>query len=533
MKKIISPWGFSPMPLPQHYNSQELNALFQQGNFGAIAEKSHLFLKNNPKNPDVMSLVGVACARAGQLPKAKSYFERATKLTPKTPSVWNNYGKILIDLGETSLAQESFKKALQLNPDYPDALNGYGNVLMDLGQIQDAVQSYQKLLAINPDHPDGQINLAQAYMAQGEFEAAKKEFLNLIKKNPRHAEAHHQLSRIQRYEKGDDHIKAMQTVLASPNPSVKETVLINHGLGKACADLKDYPEAFAHWKAGNEAFKKTINYDFAEDQEVFDCLHQWAKNMPPLFGSGTLKRKPIFILGMPRSGTSLVEQILSGHSEVYAAGELDAMALAVRKNVLSDPNKSLSRLNKSVLKTIRDAYIKDINALPTDRGIITDKMPLNFKWISIIRTIFPDAAILHLKRHPMAICFSNFRYFFQSHGMRYSNDLMDIGRYYLAYDELMQRHMADHGDAITTIDYEALTQNPKQHIENLLKTLGLEWQDACLNIEKNKRSVKTVSNVQIRSSIYTKSSEEWQNYEDQLKPLKNMLMPVLDRDGWH
>ena len=159
-------------------------------------------------------------------------------------------------------------------------------------------------------------------------------------------------------------------------------------------------------------------------------------------------------------------------------------------------------------------------------------MPLNFKWISIIRAIFPDAPILHLKRHPMAVCFSNFRYFFQSHGMRYSNDLMDIGRYYLAYDQLMQRHMADHGDAITTIDYEALTQNPKQHIESLLKTLGLEWQDACLNIEKNKRSVKTVSNVQIRSSIYTKSSEEWQNYEDQLKPLKDMLMPVLDRDGW-
>ncbi len=524
------------MPSPQHYSLQELNALFQQGNFGVIAEKSQLFMKNNPKNPDVMSLLGVACVRIGQLQKAKSYFEQATKLTPKTPSVWNNFGKILTDLGETSLALESYEKALQLNPDYPDALNGYGNVQMNLGQIQEAVQSYQKLLALNPDHPEGQINLAQAYIVQGEFAAAKKEFLTLLEKHPRHAEAHHQLSRIQRYEKGDDHIKAMKAVLASPKPSVKETVLINHGLGKAHADFKDYTAAFAHWQAGNQAFKKMINYDFAEDQEVFDRLHQWADHLSssvsPSFGSGALKRQPIFILGMPRSGTSLVEQILSGHSKVYAAGELDAMALAVRKHALSQPQKSMPRLNKSVLKTIRESYIKDINALPSDRGIITDKMPLNFKWISIIRAIFPDAPILHLKRHPMAVCFSNFRYFFQSHGMRYSNDLMDIGRYYLAYDELMQRHMADYGDAITTIDYEALTQNPKQHIETLLKTLGLEWQDACLNIEKNKRSVKTVSNVQIRSSIYTKSSEEWQNYEDQLQPLKDMLMPILDRDGW-
>ena len=520
------------MPLSQDYSLTRLNDLFQRGNFSEIAEKSRLFHKQNPKNADAMSLLGVAFVRMRQYEKAKYFLEKVTKLSPKLPAAWNNYGNVLTNLREIDTAKRVFEKALQLNPDYPDALNGYGNVLMDLGQIQDAIQSYQKLLELNPDHPEGQINLAQAYIAQGEFAPAKAEFLSLIKKAPRHAEAHHQLSRIQRYEKDDDHIKAMQTVLASPNPSVKETVLINHGLGKAHADLKEYAKAFGYWQVGNQVFKTTINYDFAEDQEVFDRLHQWAESMPILSGPSALKRQPIFILGMPRSGTSLVEQILSGHSEVYAAGELDAMALAVRKFALSQPKQSMPRLNKSVLKTIREAYIKDINALPTDRGMITDKMPLNFKWISIIRAIFPDAPILHLKRHPMAICFSNFRYFFQSHGMRYSNDLMDIGRYYLAYDQLMQRHIADHGDAITTIDYEALTQNPKQHIENLLKTLGLEWQDACLNIEKNKRSVKTVSNVQIRSSIYTKSSEEWQNYEKELQPLKDMLMPILERDGW-
>ena len=524
--------GFSSMPISQNYSPQKLNTLFQRGNFTEIVEKSRLFQNQNPKNADVLSLLGVACVKTRQFEKAKPYFEMATKLAPKTPSVWNNFGNILADLGETSQARASYEKALQLNPDYPDALNGYGNVLMHLGEIQDAVEPYQKLLAINPNHPEGQVNLAQAFIAQGEFDAAKKEFLSLIKKAPRHAEAHHQLSRIQRYEKGDDHIKAMQAVMKMPNPSAKETVLINHGLGKAHADLKEYSKAFGYWQAGNQAFKKTINYDFAEDQEVFDRLHQWAESMPILSGPGALKRQPIFILGMPRSGTSLVEQILSGHSKVYAAGELDAMALAVRKNVLSDPNKSFSRLNKAVLKTIRESYIKGINVLPTDCGMITDKMPLNFKWISIIRAIFPDAPILHLKRHPMAICFSNFRYFFQSHGMRYSNNLMDIGQYYLAYDQLMQRHIADHGDAITTIDYEALTQDPKQHIETLLKTLGLGWQDACLNIEDNKRSVKTVSNVQIRSSIYTKSSEEWKNYEKELQPLKQLLMPVLERDGW-
>ena len=519
------------MSISSQYSLQRLNALFQQQQYEAIVKDAKAFQKSNPNNADVMSLLGVAFVRLRHYDQAKYCLEKVTLLAPHLPAAWNNLGNVLSTLSEKKPARNAYEKALALNPDYPDALNGYANVLMDLGQIDLSVETYEKLLALNPNHPEGQINLAQAYMAQGEFDQAKTQFHHIITNNPRHAEAHQQLSRIHRYQSGDDHINAMHTVLTMPNPTAKEVVLINHGLGKAYADLKDYPKAFGHWQAGNKAFKDTINYDFSEDQAVFDRLHQWADHLSSSGSSlralGSLKRQPIFILGMPRSGTSLIEQILSGHSTVYAAGELDAMGLAIRKNALT-----LSRLNKAMLKTIRDYYINEINALPTDRAIITDKMPLNFKWISVIRAIFPDAPILHLKRHPMAVCFSNFRYFFQSHGMRYSNDMLDIGRFYLAYDDLMQRHMADHGDAVTVIDYEALTQDPKHHIANLLQGLGLEWQDTCLKIEDNKRSVKTVSNVQIRSSIYTKSSEEWQNYDKALQPLKDMLMPILDRDGW-
>ena len=509
------------------YSVDQLVALFKGQQWDKIVKNAEGFKRAHSDHIDVLTMLAVTFAKNKQLDKAKGLFEQVTTIAPKLPSAWNNLANAQRDLGFIKDSQRSYEKALALAPQYPEAMNGYANVLMDLGQIDQSVEIYEGLLALNPDHPEGRINLAQAYTAQGQFDRAKQQYVDVLKKHPRHADAHQRFSRLHRYQQGDDHIKAMQSVLAMPNPSVKEAVLVNHGLGKAYADLKNYSKAFGHWQAANKAFKDTINYDFKDDQDVFDRLHQWAGAMPMIGAVGSLKRQPIFILGMPRSGTSLVEQILSGHNQVYAAGELDALGLVIRKNALSMP-----RLTKAGLKTIRDYYISEINTLPTDRPLITDKMPLNFKWISVIRAIFPEAPILHLKRHPMAVCFSNFRYFFQSHGMRYSNDLMDIGRYYFAYDQLMQRHMADHGDAITTIDYEALTQNPTQHIENLLKTLGLEWQDACLNIEKNKRSVKTVSNVQIRSSIYTKSSEEWQNYEDQLKPLKEMLMPILERGGW-
>ena len=329
------------MSKSQKYNLQQLNALFQQGHFVEIAQKSQSFLKNNPGNADVLSLIGVAHTRSGQLEKAKTYFKKATMLKPESAQVFNNLANAQRETGFSKDALVSYEKALQLNPQYQQALNGYGNVLMDLGLIQDAIVSYQKLLKLNPDHPEGQINLAQAFIAQGEFDHAKSEFQRLLEKNPRHAEAHQQFSRIHRYQDGDDHIKAMQSVLAMPNPSAKETVLINHGLGKAHADLKDYPKAFEYWQTGNRAFKDVIKYGFTEDQEVFDRLHQWADHLSSsgvsLGTSGAMRRQPIFILGMPRSGTSLIEQILSGHSTVYAAGELDAMGLAVRKNALSPP----------------------------------------------------------------------------------------------------------------------------------------------------------------------------------------------------
>ena len=484
------------------YNIAKLLDLYKKSKFSKIVKNSNTFIKKYPNYPDVETILGVAEAESGNLRKAKEHFKNVTNLTPTSHQAWFNLGFTEQKLLHINLAEKAYLKAIEIRPNYPEAIMGYVNIMI----------------------------------MKGEFDKSKSLLSKLLKQHPRHAEAHQQFSRINKYKKDDEHINKMQIILKMPNLSVKETVLINHGLGKARSDLKEYSLAFRHWQIGNEAFKKNINYDFEEDRSLFNYLHRCADYFssikPNSIDTKTLIRRPIFIIGMPRSGTSLLEQILSGHSKIYGAGELDTLGFAIQKNILSKPQFSQIKFNNLTLRKIRDFYINDINALPTECELVTDKMPLNFKWISFIRAIFPNAPILHLKRHPMAVCFSNFRYFFQSKGMRYSNCLLDIGRYYMAYDKLMRRFILDHGDAIKTIDYEALTQDPKLQITNLLASFNLEWQEACLKIEDNKRAVKTVSNIQIRNSIYTNSSEEWKHYKEELAPLKDMLMPILERDGW-
>jgi len=519
--------SFIGMTMNKRTHIDQLRMLFHKQQFQMIEKQADQFKKNNPKSYEVLTILGVTFSQLGKLEKAMLYFEQALHVKPDYAQSHNNLANSQRKLGLLLKSLHSYDKALTINPEYTEALNGRGAVLWDLGRIDDAIENFQKVILLSPDHVESSINLVYAYEAKGNFDQAKNWLIALLKKNLRNADAHHQYSRIHRYNEGDPHIEAMEQVLKIANRSLKETVLIHHALGKAHADLKNYKTAFDHWIKANHAFKKSIGYEFQTDQMVFDAIKKWGDVVNHYQFDAPHDKRPIFILGMPRSGTSLIEQILSGHSEVFGAGELNSLGRNIRQLQFFKQG-----IRKSVLKQISQNYIDDLRYLPTDKSLITDKMTLNFKWIGVIRAIFPEAPIFHLKRHPMAVCFSNFRNFYRDQGVSFSHDLMDIGRFYLAYDALMQHWYQLYGEAITTVDYEKLTGNPKEEIAKLLQVVGLDWQDACLKIEDNKRSVKTVSNTQIRQKIYTKSSEEWRHYEEELAPLKEMLMPILERDGW-
>ena len=504
---------------------QMLSDLFRQNKNVEIINKANAFRRANAGNETVMMMLGVSYAKAGDMTNAIADFNRALRINPKSAQAHNNLANAQRNIASYHDALVTYDKAIALNPDYFEAHNGRASVLMDLGRIDEAVSVFRDLHIKAPDDLKVMLNLGQGLISLGEFDEAQPVLEAILNRDPAHADAHFQLNRIIRYTGDEDHINQMKDVLKAPKNHVKTVVLLNYALGKAHADMKDTNAAGEFWQQANATYKDWANYDFDEDQQKFDRIASWSdlpQLSPPV---GKDIKTPIFIVGMPRSGTSLVEQILSGHDKVYAAGELETLGVLVKDHALHH-----NRLSKSILRGMRDRYLDDIGKHPTSSPFITDKMPVNFRWVGLIRAMMPDAPIIHLKRHPMAICFSNWRHFFI--GMRYTHDLEDIGRYYLAYDELMQRFEEQHGDAIISVDYEALTASPREHIETLLSRLGFDWQESCLKVEDNKRSVKTVSNVQIRQKIYTKSSEEWMRYEHHLGPLKNILMPVLERDGW-
>lgn len=513
----------------RRFSAEDLIALFRAHRLDVIISHAKQFSKANPKNHDVMTILGIVYQQKGFQDASLDCFRQAARLAPQTPEMHNNLGNALRSHGLHEAALDAFDKAISLRQDYAQAHNGRGAVLSDLGAASEAANAYERVLALQPDNLMAMRNLGQVLTQLGQLDAARESFSKVLSRNPNDAEAHYHFSSLKRYTSADDnHINQMKQQLAVSAQDARNTVMLGYGLGKASADLKDTAAAFDYWKLANTAFRKQIGYSFRSDAEIFNTIRRWNDTMPVLKHTDDAEETPVFILGMPRSGTSLVEQILAGHSQVHAAGELDFLQLAIKRHCLEK-----QQLSMADLKAVRAYYRQALNRINTGKAFVTDKMPLNFRWIGLIRAMFPEAPIIHLKRHPMAVCFSNFRYFFQSQGMRYSNDLEDIGRYYLHYDQLMQLFHDHHGDAIITVDYAQLTENPESMIRDLLATLGLEWQENCLRIETNQRAVSTASSIQIRNKIYTKSSEEWKNYEHQLEPLLNMLEPVLKRDGWH
>jgi len=506
---------------------EQLKQLYLQGRFDEIVRNAKAFSKANPKNHVVFTILGVAFAKSGLTKSSVECFRRVVRLCPDSAEAFNNLGNALRSQGQHKDALLAFDQAIQLKPDYAQAHNGRASTLSDLDNFEECIKSFEKVLELDPKHVMAMDNLGQAYQNLGDFSKAENMYRLAIEIEPGYAEAHYHLSQVHRYTVEDGHFEQMQARFRENHPDIKEKVFLNFALGKACADIRDYDRAFEHWAAGNSAFKMKIGYHPEKDEVIFQRIRGWSEKLPKLDHEDISELKPVFILGMPRSGTSLVEQILSGHSRVHAAGELVHLARGVDKFCADKDH-----LTRQMLKNIRSYYRQNISGMGQGKQFITDKTPLNSRWIGLIRTIFPDARIIHLKRHPMAVCFSNFRYFFQSEGMSYSNSLDDIGRYYLQYDKLMEFWYEKYPGDIITVDYARLTENPRGEIENLLSRLDLEWQESCLEIEKNQRAVTTVSNTQIRSKIYAKSSEEWRHYEAHLAPLKKMLDPILKRQGW-
>ena len=482
----------------------------------------------DPPQEQVDALISMY--HSGQIEELEQYCKALLRSYPRSLSILNLLGTALQVQGKHREAVDTFDKAIEYRPDSADAYSNRGNALKELRLFEEAVASYDKAIQLKPDYPEAYHNRGNALNGLGQLEEAAASYEKAIYYKPEFASAHLNLSALKEYTPDDPQLEAMERLLADTRLSESARTELYFAVAKSYEDLGQYDRSFEYLGEGNRLRKKELRYNIADDRKLFASIKRLASagtSVPDVESDKTASIEPLFVVGMMRSGTSLVEQILATHTQVHGAGELETINQLVTPLFTDSLDKSGLEAEASLpivdWSSVRSTYLGALEALEVDERIITDKMPLNFRWIGIILSAFPESKIIHLKRDPMATCWSIYKHYFSSSGNGYAYDLGDLAEYYKLYADLMAFWHERYPNAIYDVRYEHLTENQEEETHRLLEFCNLEWQEECLNFHKTKRLVKTISATQVRREMYRGSSEAWKKFERHLQPLGKAL----------
>ena len=455
--------------------------------------------------------LGNTLKELGRLDEAETSYTQAIALKPDLAEAHSNLGNTLKELGRLDEAEASYTQAIELKPDFAGAHYNLGNTLKELGRLDEAEASYKQAIALKPDLPKAHSNLGNTLKELGRLDEAEASYKQAIALKPDYARAHRHLTLMKRFDAQDEQYSRMQELYLDKNISEEQRCHINFGLAKACEDLGVFEQAFVHYTEGNLLRKKLLNYDINQDVELFRQIKSnYSRIEHNSLEPDKLSKNitPIFIVGMPRSGTTLVEQIISSHSKVTGAGELyfaTQFGAAIATGFSEAKDESL--LN------FRGKYLKKLQNFSNGNLIVTDKMPQNFRYLGLLAATFPEAKIVHVKRTPAAVCWANYKQYFSSKDIGYCYAIDDVLSYYNLYENLMEFWAKRLSKRIYNLDYELLTINQESETRQLIEYLGLDWDKNCLSPQNNTRSVATASNLQVRQKVYQGSSEQWKKYE--------------------
>jgi len=480
-----------------------------------------------PNFIEAYAQLGAALMELGRHEEALVCLRKIIALDPRQPEPHNNLGLTLLQLGRSEAAMSAFEKALALKPDFVEALNNLGNTLGELERWEEAVRYFERALALEPGFADARYNLGKTLAELGRLEEARAAYEHAIVLTPKRPDIHISLSNIKRFQEGDPEIAAME-VLAQNEASLleEERIDLHFAMAKAYDDLHWHALAFEHMKKGNVLKRASIAYD--EKHELDRLAARAAVFTRDMIetrrGGGDPSELPVFILGMPRSGTSLVEQVLASHPRAFGAGELPFLSerSGTGKTEWESPER-VATLSDEDLQQFGSRCVARLRSLAPQADRITDKMPGNFQHIGLIYLTLPQARIIHVRRDPRDTCLSCYSWLFES-GLEFTYDLGELGRYYRAYEAMMAhwRAVLPEG-AMLEVQYEALVGNFEEEARRILEHCGLEWDERCLEFHKTKRRVRTASAVQVRQPLYKSSIGRWQPYKEQLRPLLDAL----------
>ena len=489
------------------------------------------FLQNNKRHVEGMCLLAEIGMELKIYDDAEFLLASALELSPNNIAVRSQYLNLLIRLGKYKLADQQVDNLLHKQAKNLSFKVAKANVLTGLGEVEQAIDLFEQVISQDNSIAGFHLQLGHALKAKGDINRAVSAYQYAYQLKPDYGDAYWSLANTKTYRFNDEEIAQMQLLQENHELALIDSIQLHFATGKAFEDKKDYEKAFKAYQQGNDLQHKQSGFDIRKiEQQVTSQMKYCTRELFESRGHlGLNAPDPIFVVGLPRAGSTLIEQILASHSQVDGTMELhNILGLASRlrgRSQSSEENqypKNLNEINSDFFERFGQQFISETKAYREKAPYFIDKMPNNFLHIGLIRLILPNAKIIDARRSPMACCFSGFKQLF-AEGQDFSYKLEDIGRYYQAYLKLMNHWNKVLPGYVLTVNHEDIVDDLETQVRRMLDFCGLEFEQSCIDFHKTKRNIKTPSSEQVRQPIYKSATEQWQHFEQYLAPLKQTL----------
>lgn len=499
----------------------------RQGRLGEAIAQLRRAVEIRPGSAEALTLLGAVLIDLGDAAAARDVLLRARRLAPASAEAHGNLGVAWVELGELAAAEPHLRRAVALAPASADVHLGLGRLLQERRRPQEALACFDRALELRPDFAEALASRAGVLQVLGRFAEAGAAAERAFALQPRNGRIGYGLAQARRLAAGDERIARLEELWRHLPQDAPDRIPLCFALGKVYDETGRRDEAFSAWLEGNRLKRGRVRFDLAELCAFAGRLRSTfgPAEMPPA-ATGDPSDLPILIVGMPRSGTTLVEQILASHPQVHGAGELEALA-EVAVSLPGGYPQGVAALAAPALRRAGDAYVSRLRALAPRAGRVCDKAPQNFFHLGLLARILPRARVIHCTRHPLDVCLSCFSILFFRDAQPFTYDLAELGGYYLLYDELMRHWRSVLPQSMHEVRYEDLVADQEAVSRRLLEFCGLPWDEGCLEFHRTERPVQTASRLQVRQPLYASAVGRWRRYEGQLAPLRQILAPVL------
>ena len=509
----------------------EIQKLISVNKFSQAILDCEKLIKKFPKNSYFYNLCGLALQGSNQIFKSIKYFEKALSFESANFAAMNNLANSHKRLFEYKKAEDLYIEIIKKDPTNIKAFNNYANLKKEFNKYHDAINLLLKAIDINKKDINILSNIAACFQSIGDINKAEEYALKVLNIEPNNTHIHKFISDMTDYREDANHLKTMKGLLHSnnfKNFTPKEKADLYFALGKSHEDIGDFENSYYFLNQANLNMKQNKKYNFSHIERLFDNIIKLFNNLDEkILKKKKSKKNIIFICGMPRSGTTLVEQIIASHSKVMGAGELQYLDKSINENFLEDAKLNKQKLLEelsSEKNVILDRYFELLNLHNFDSDIITDKAPQNFIWIGFIKLFFPNSKIIHCSRNPKDNCLSLFKNQFTSNTMSWTYDQILIAKYYNLYLKLMNFWKSKFKDFIFDANYENIVTSPESEVKKILSFCDLNWEPECLKFYQNKKTpVQTASVSQASKPIYKSSINSNQGFSEYLSEMFKIL----------